>query len=44
MNQTILSLELIFFHSALANLGPQMYFVVERFVAENISLLSGRLV
>ena len=34
----------IFFHSALAILEPQIYIVVEQFEAENISLLSGRLV
>ena len=33
-----------FFHSALAILEPQVYIVVEQFGAENISLLSGRLV
>ena len=33
-----------FFHSALAILEPQIYVVVEQFRAENISLLSGRLV
>ena len=34
----------IFSHSALAILEPQFYIVVEQFGAENISLLSGRLV
>ena len=34
----------IFFRSALAILEPQIYVVVEQFGAENISLLSGRLV
>ena len=33
-----------FFHSSLAILEPQIYIVVEQFGAENISLLSGRLV
>ena len=33
-----------FFHSALAILEPQIYIVVEQFRAENITLLSGRLV
>ena len=33
-----------FLHSALAILEPQIYMVVEQFGAENISLLSGRLV
>ena len=33
-----------FFHSALAILEPQIFIVVEQFGAENISLLSGRLV
>ena len=33
-----------FFQSALAILEPQIYIVVEQFEAENISLLSGRLV
>ena len=32
------------FYSALAILEPQIYVVVEQFEAENISLLSGRLV
>ena len=32
------------FYSALAILEPQVYSVVEQFGAENISLLSGRLV
>ena len=32
------------FYSALAVLEPQIYVVVEQFGAENISLLSGRLV
>ena len=32
------------FYSALAILEPQIYVVVEQFGAENISLLSGRLV
>ena len=32
------------FHSALATLEPQIYVVVKQFGAENISLLSGRLV
>ena len=32
------------FYSALAILEPQIYSVVEQFGAENISLLSGRLV
>ena len=33
-----------FFRSALAILEPQIYIVVQRLGAENISLLSGRLV
>ena len=33
-----------FLHSALAILEHQIYIVVEQFGAENISLLSGRLV
>ena len=33
-----------FFHSALAIFEPQIYIVVEQFGAEDISLLSGRLV
>ena len=32
------------FYSALANLEPQIYVVVEQFGAENISLVSGCLV
>ena len=33
-----------FFHSSLAILEPQIYIVLEQFGAENISLLSSRLV
>ena len=33
-----------FFHNALPILEPQIYIVLEQFGAENISLLSGRLV
>ena len=42
MNQSIFPRTL--FHSALAILEPQIYIVVKQFGAENISLLSGRLV
>ena len=37
-------LRTLHFHSALAILEPQIYGVVEHFLAENIPLLSGRLV
>ena len=41
MNQSNFRLSLRFY-SALATLVPEAYLVVELFVAENISLLSGR--
>ena len=43
MNQSFLR-TCLRFYSALAILEPQIYVVVEQFGAENISLLSGRLV
>ena len=44
MNQSFLFFELICFFSALPIVELQIYVVVEQFGAENISLLSGRLV
>ena len=44
MNQSFLFSELLCVFSAMAILEPQIYVVVEQFGAENISLLSGRLV
>ena len=44
MNRSFLYIELLCVYSALAILEPQIYVVVEQFGAENISLLSERLV
>ena len=44
MNQSFFLRTCLRFHSALAILEPQIYVAVEQFEAENISLLSGRLV
>ena len=45
MNQSFLFFELFFVsYSALPFLSPHIYVAVEQFEAENISLLSGRLV
>ena len=44
VESTLFSSNFFAFFSALATLEPQIYVVVEQFEAENISLLSGRLV
>ena len=44
LNQSFPCFELLRFYSAMAILERQVYLVVEQFGAENISLLSGRLV
>ena len=44
MNQSFFNRTSLRFYSRLAILQPQIYVVVEKFGAEKISLLSGRLV